>query len=197
MQYGPGVRQIAAERATRLPWLAPPAGYIVLIQDVAYGNRYKIARHQQLDQHQIKRGADFPFETRVALILEAENAAAAERDLQKELAAGATLGDWFDLAQLPKTPPAPSIAPAPTQPQESVSLLDLVENDEGADSLLREADIVATKGHVSTPRRSARQQPSRPRRRRSRVWRWAFALGLLVFVWRLRRRACRQYRARH
>ncbi|MCY4062701.1 MAG: SH3 domain-containing protein [Chloroflexi bacterium] len=182
MQNRPGVRQIAADRASRLPWLAPPAGYIVLIQDVAYGNRYKIARHQQLDQHQIERGADFPFATRVVLILEAENAAEAERDLQDELAAGTTLGDWFDLARFPQTPPAPTPAPAPTQMQESVSLLDLVENDEGADSLLQEADIVATKGHVSAPRRRARPQPTRPRRRRPRAARWAFALGLLVFI---------------
>lgn len=182
MQNRPGVRQIAAERATRLPWLAPPAGYIVLIQDVAYGNRYKIARHQQLDQHQIQRGADFPFETRVVLILEAENAEETERDLQDELAAGTALGDWFDLAQFPPRPPAPTAAPAPTQAQESVSLLDLVENDEGADSLLQEAEIVATKGHVSTPRRRSRPQPSRARRRRPRAARWAFALGLLVFV---------------
>lgn len=181
MQNRPGVRQIAADRATRLPWLAPPAGYIALIQDVAYGNRYKIARHQQLDRHQIKRGADFPFETRVVLIFEAENAAEAERDLQNELAAGSTLGDWFDLAQFPKTPPPPSIAPVSTGSQESVSLRDLVENDEGADSLLQDADIVATKGHVSHPRRSARPESSRARRR-PRVARWAFALGLLVFV---------------
>jgi len=182
LQYGPGVRQIVAERATRLPWLAPPAGYIVLIQDVAYGNRYKIARHQQLDQHQIKRGADFPFETRVAMILEAENAEQAERDLQDELAAGTRLGDWFDLARFPNTQPAPRADPAPAIPQESISLRDLVENDEGADSLLQEADIVATKGHVSAPRRRARPQPSRARRRRPRAARWAFALGLLVFV---------------
>ncbi len=181
MQNRPGVRRIAADRVTRLPWLAPPAGYIVLIQDVAYGNRYKIARHQQLDRRQIKRGADFPFETRVALILESENAAEAERELQDELAAATALGDWFDLAQFPKTPPSPSIAPAPTRPQESISLRDLVENDEGADSLLQDANIVATKGHVSAPRRRGRTEPSRARRR-PWVARWAFALGLLVFV---------------
>ena len=178
----PGVRQIAADRVSRLPWLAPPAGYIVLIQDVAYGNRCKIARHQQLDRYQIKRGADFPFQTRVVLILEAENAAQAERDLHDELAAEAAIGDWFDLAEFPKSPPAQTLAPAPTRPQELVSLRDLVENDEGADSLLKEADIVAANRHVSRPRRPARPETSSARRRRPRAARWAFALGLLVLV---------------
>lgn len=191
MQNRHDVRRIAADGVTRLPWLAPPAGYIVLIQDVAYGNRYKIARHQQLDRHQIRRGADFPFETRVALILEAENAVQAERDLHDELAAGTALGAWFDLDQIPKAPPAQPLPPSPPRSKEAVSLRDLVENDSGADSLLQEANIVGARPAPSaSPARSApsaspaRQRIERrsARRRRPRVARWAFAFGAIVFL---------------
>lgn len=191
MQNRHDVRRIAADGVSRLPWLAPPAGYVVLIQDVAYGNRYKIARHQQLDQHQIRRGADFPFETRVALILEAENAVQAERDLHDELAAGTALGAWFDLDQFPKAPPAQPMSPSPPRPIEAVSLRDLVENDSGADSLLQEANIVGARPAPSaSPARTApsaspaRQRIERrsARRRRPRVARWAFAFGAIVFL---------------
>jgi len=167
---------------SRLPWLAPPAGYVVLIKDVAYGDRYKIARHQQLDRHQIERGADFPFQTRVVLILEAENAAEAERDLHDELAAGKAIGDWFDLDQFPKTPPARTIPPVPTPPQESVSLRDLVENDDGADSLLQEANIVGARSRPSISRRPSRNMQHTARRRRPKFARWVFVLGLIVLV---------------
>jgi len=182
LQDRPGVRQIAADRVSRLPWLAPPAGYVVLIKDVAYGNRYKIARHQQLDRHQIERGADFPFQTRVVLILEAENAAEAERDLHDELAAGKAIGDWFDLDQFPKTPPAQTIPPVPRPPQESVSLRDLVENDDGADSLLQEANIVGARSRPSISRRPSRNMQHTARRRRPKFARWVFVLGLIVLV---------------
>ena len=196
MQNIPGVRQLATDHVSRLPWLAPPAGYIVLIQDVAYGNRYKIARHQQLDPYHIKRGADFPFETRAVLILEAENAAEAERELHDELSAGAAIGDWFDLAQAPKAPPVQTIAPAPTQTQASISLRDLVENDEGADSLLHEANIVETKGHVSTPGRRARPEPSRTRRRRSKSRSLGFCPGTVRVACGACRRAIQRSKAR-
>lgn len=145
MQNKPGVREIAADRVSRLPWLAPPAGYILLIKDVAYGNRYIIARHQQLDSRQIKRGARFPFETRVALILEADNAAEAERDLQDELAAGTVIGDWFDLDRFPQTPPVQ------LQQRKSMSLRELARNDEEAESLLRDMQLVGAGSQAHEP----------------------------------------------
>ncbi|MCY3978520.1 MAG: SH3 domain-containing protein [Chloroflexi bacterium] len=93
----PDVKPIALDRVSRLPWVAPPAGYIILILDVDYGSRYKIARHQQLDRHQMRRGADLPFETRVARIWQADDAAAAELALHDEIAAGTAIGEWFEL----------------------------------------------------------------------------------------------------
>ena len=182
MQHKPGTRQIAADRVSRLPWLVPPAGYILLIQDVAYGNRYKIARQQQLDRHLIKRGADFPFETRVALILEADNAAQAERDLHDELAAGTAIGDWFDLDKFPKEEPVQTIPPVPASQEEAVSLRDLVENDDGADSLLQNSKVVGARMRPSAPQTTARRQRRHTRRRRPRVTRWAVVLGLIVLL---------------
>ena len=169
MRNKPGVRQIEASRVSGLPWLAPPAGYVILIQDVAYGNRYKIARHQQLDRRMIRRGADFPFETRVALILKAVNAAAAERDLHDELAPGLPFGDWFDLQQFP-----PEQAQS-ARGQESVSLRDLARNDKEAESLLGEMQLVGASSQAPAP---SVRRPAR--RRRPRVMRWALLLALVI-----------------
>ena len=176
MQNAPGVRQIAHDRLSRLPWLAPPAGYVILIQDLAYGNRYKIARHQQLDRHLMRRGADFPFETRVARILEAENAAVAEQDLHDKLAAGVKIGEWFDLEHVPQDQPSRA------SHQESVSLRDLAQNDMDAESLLQDSNIVGTTTAVSLPQTAAPRVQRTTRRRRPRVMRWAFLLGLIVLV---------------
>ncbi len=183
----PDVKPIALDRVSRLPWVAPPAGYIILIQDVAYGSRYKIARHQQLDRHLIRRGADFPFETRVVRIWKANEAAAAERDLHDEIAAGTSIGEWFDLYQ------SPTAASAPASQYESVSLRDLAQHSGDAESLLQDAKIVGAGSHVSTPQASAgglvsRRQTSAPAAgraattRRPRRARWAFALGLFILA---------------
>ncbi len=181
MQYRHGEKEIDGGRASRLPWVAPPAGYVILIQDVAYGNRYKVARHQQLDQRQIKRGAKFPFETRVALILEAENAAGAERDLHNRLAGGAPLGDWFDLDPLHAAPAMATSPPVSARRPGAVALRDLVRNDAGAESLLDDAKVVETTAAPARPRQPAGDaSPAlRPQPRRLR---WAMSVGLLIVI---------------
>ena len=199
MKAWQGVRQISLKRAAPLPRKWPPAGYVILIQDVAYGNRYKIARHQQLDRHQIKRGDTFPFETRVALILEADDAPQAERDLHDEYAADAAFGDWFDLDRFPEAPTLESKPPRPPGRPETVSLRDLMENGEGADSLLQDSPVVDAAPRESQPRRPARSrqpregrrrqseaQPGRPQpsiqRRQPRRMRWAFVAVALTLA---------------
>jgi len=172
LQNRSGVRRIATDRVSSLPWLPPPAGYIILIQDVAYGNRYKIARHQRLDRHLMRRGADFPFETRVAQILEADNAAQAERDLRDELAPGAPADEWFDLQRYPLAKPSP--APQPGM----ASLRDLALNDVDAESLLQGAKIVDASSQPANPQRPAAREGSAPDRR----WLGAIALGLAVLA---------------
>jgi len=167
----PGVQQIAVNRVSRLPWLAPPAGYVILVQDVAYGNRYTIARHQELGRRMIRRGADFPFETRVIRIWQAENAAAAERDLHDELAPGLPIGEWFDLRQFP-----------PEQAQragqgDSVSLRDLARNEKEADSLLEDMQLVGAEPQAAAP--SVRRPAGR---RRPPVMRWVALLALVVLA---------------
>ncbi|MCY3833805.1 MAG: SH3 domain-containing protein [Chloroflexi bacterium] len=176
MQNKSGLRRIAADRVTSLPWLPPPAGYIILIQDVAYGNRYKIARHQRLDRNLIRRGADFPFETKVVRILEADNAAEAERELHDELAPGAPAGDWFDLQRYPPAKPRPA-------PQLGmVSLRDLARNDGVAESLLQGSEIVDATSRASEPQRRATSDARALSRRRPRALRWALLLMLLVIA---------------
>ena len=183
----PDVKPIASDRVSRLPWIAPPAGYIILIQDVAYGSRYKIARHQQLDRHLMRRGADFPFETRVARIWQAEDAAAAELALHDEIAAGTAIGEWFDLYQ------SPTAASAPARQYESVSLRDLAQHSGDAESLLQDAKIVGAGSHVSMPQASAGELASGPQAHAPEVQRaatsggprrvrWAFVLGLLILA---------------
>ena len=183
----PDVKPIALDRVSRLPWVTPPAGYIVLIQDVAYGSRYMIARHQQLDRRLMRRGADFPFETRVLRIWQADDAAAAERDLHYEIAAGTTIGEWFDLYQFP------TASSASASQYESVSLRDLAQHSGDAESLLQDAKIVGAVRHRSTPHAPAGDPASTPQTsapaegraattRGPRRLRWAFVLGLFVLA---------------
>ena len=183
----PDVKLIALNRVSRLPWVAPPAGYIILIQDVAYGSRYNIARHQQLDRQLMRRGADFPFETRVVRIWQADDAAAAERDLHDEIAAGTTIGEWFDLYQFP------TASSAPASQYESFSLRDLAQHSGDAESLLQDAKIVGAGRPVSTPQAPVGRPASTPETpapgvqrvatpRRPRRVRWAFVLGLLILA---------------
>lgn len=183
----PDVKRIALDRVSRLPWVAPPAGYIILIQDVAYGSRYKIARHQQLDRHLMRRGADFPFETRVARIWQADDAAAAELALHDEIAAGTAIGEWFDLYQFPKA------SSAPASQYDSVSLLDLAQHSGDAESLLQDAKIVGASGPAATTQAPADSPSSRlqtpapgiqraARTRGPRRLRWAFVLGMFILA---------------
>ncbi len=183
----PDVKRIDLDRVSRLPWVAPPAGYIILIQDVAYGSRYKIARHQQLDRHLIRCGADFPFDTRVARIWQADDAAAAERELHDEIAAGTAIGEWFDLYQFPKA------SYAHASQYESVSLRDLAQHSGDAESLLQDAKIVGAGGPAATTQAPAGSPESRPqtpapgiqraaRTRGPRRLRWAFVLGLFILA---------------
>lgn len=183
----PDVKAIALDRVSRLPWVAPPAGYIILIQDVAYGSRYKIARHQQLDRRLLRRGADFPFETKVVRIWQADDAAAAERDLHVEISAGTAIGEWFDLYHYP------TASSAPASQDDAVSLRELAQNSGDAESLLQDARIVGAGEAVSTPQAPAGGPAFTPQTaapaegraatsRRPRRVRWAFVLGLLILA---------------
>ena len=119
----------------------------------------------------IRRGADFPFETRVIRIWQAENAAAAERDLHDELAPGLPIGEWFDLRQFP---------PEQAQPAgqgDSVSLRDLARNEKAADSLLEDMQLVGAEPQAAAP--SVRRPAGR---RRPPVMRWVALLALVVLA---------------
>ena len=160
----PNVRQIAADSALRASALRPPAGYILLIQDVAYGSRYKLASHKHLDEELLRRGGAFAFETRVLRVWQADDLAAGERELQAQLAPNEAYGDWFDLARVP---PATG---APRRRRAAASLHRLARNDAGAESLLKDARIVNSR---------AQPQAQRSGRRPARL---AFMLALLVLV---------------
>ncbi len=167
MQAGQQFRRIPTQQAANLPRLEPPAGYVVLIQDVDYGNRFKIGRIQQIDRDQIRRVAALSIEIRLALILEAENAAGASLDLHDQFVGHGSLDEWFDLddermRQLDEI----------GRPQ-ALSLRTLALNEMGAESLVQDAKIV----------RTAPESPfahlQRPEKRPARRW-LAWAILLLI-----------------
>ena len=168
MQAGQQFRRIPTQQAANLPRLQPPAGYVVVIQDVDYGNRFKIGRAQQIDRDQIRRIADLSIEIRLALILEAENAAGLALDLRDQFVGQGSLDEWFDLddaqvAQLDEIgrPQAPS-------------LRTLALNEMGAESLVQDAKIVRTTPESPFARRQRSEK--RPARR------WLAWVILLLIV---------------
>ena len=169
MQNRRGVRRVAAKPVSHLPMLKPPAGYVILIQDVEYGSRYKIARLQQLDRHQIEYGAEFPFETKVVLILQAEDAAGLALDLHDEHAGDIEVGEWFDLhdAQVASLlgigrPPPPSLS-------------DLAFNEIAGESLLQDSKVVATKPQLPQTRIQRTEK-----RRTPRIVTWALLIMVII-----------------
>lgn len=168
MQAGQQFRRIPTQQAANLPRLQPPAGYVVVIQDVDYGNRFKIGRAQQIDRDQIRRIADLSIEIRLALILEADNAAGLALDLRDQFVGQGSLDEWFDLddaqvAQLDEIgrPQAPS-------------LRTLALNEMGAESLVQDAKIVRTTPESPFARRQRSEK--RPARR------WLAWVILLLIV---------------
>jgi len=81
-----------------LPRLYKPAGYVYLLQDVEVSGHIKIG----FTNHPKRRLSDFgvtlPFETKVVLILESDDAVALERALHQHYAAHRKKGEWFDLS---------------------------------------------------------------------------------------------------
>ncbi len=168
MQIPQQFSRIPTQQAANLPRLKAPAGYVVVIQDVDYGNRFKIARLQRIDRDQIRRVADLSIETRLALILEAENAAGLALELHDRFAGRGSVGEWFDLddagvGQFDEI----------GRPQ-ALSLRELALNEMGAESLVQDAKIVRTA--PESPFAYLQPQEKRPARR------WTAWLILLLIV---------------
>lgn len=80
-----------------MPAQTYPGGYVCLIRDVAYGNRYMLLRLR--DPRGLKRRLidNRNFKTELAYAWQAADAAAAEAFLRGLWAPGAGRGEWFDL----------------------------------------------------------------------------------------------------
>ncbi len=91
------VKRIPIRDYRKLPRLKSPAGYVCLIRDMDYDNRYKIERmnHPATDFGRLK--AELPFKTQIAYIAETNNVAASERYLHQRYAKHSARGEWFDL----------------------------------------------------------------------------------------------------
>lgn len=168
MQTGQQFKRIPIGQAADLPRLKAPAGYVVVIQDVEYGNRFKIAQLAQIDRDQIRRVAELSIEIRLALILEAENAAGLALALHDRFVGRGKLGDWFDLddAQLAQLDDL-------GRPQ-LTSLRELAFNEMRATSLVGDATIVRTA--PQSPFDHLRRREKRPARR------WTAWVVLLLIV---------------
>ena len=91
------VKRIPIRDYRKLPRLKSPAGYVCLIRDMDYDNRYKIERmnHPATDFGRLK--AELPFKTQIAYIAETNDADASERYLHQRYAKHSARGEWFDL----------------------------------------------------------------------------------------------------
>ncbi len=169
MQAGQQFKRIPLHQAARLPRLVSPAGYVIVIQDVDYGNRFKIARLQQIDRDQIRRVAELSIDTRLALILEAENAAASALALHDRFVPQGREGGWFDLEQA-QLAQLDDIG----RPQ-AMSLRELAHNEMGGESLVQDAKIVRTTPQTPIAHLHSREKP------RGRPWlAWLFLLLIVA-----------------
>ncbi len=168
MQDGRGIKRIPLARAENLPWLKAPAGYVIVIEDLEYGNRFIILRLQEVNSRALARAAAFPFETELYVVFSAPDAAELARELHGRFAATEDHNQWFDLdeaqaAQLREfgRPQAPS-------------LRDLALRELEGQSLLEKSRIVSAKAEgLPAQARTSRQRPQR---------RWPAWLLLLAIV---------------
>ncbi len=90
----PKITRKDRRRYKTLPKLSAPAGYVCLIRDVDYGNSFAFLRAQDPSEIDRFRGA-WTFKTQLEQIFEADDAAAAERELQQRY--NPAKSDWFEL----------------------------------------------------------------------------------------------------
>ena len=156
MQTRRGIKRIELDHADFLPRLDPPEGYVVILEDVEFG-RYRFMRAPTVDRPRIESGAEFPFEVTVALIFQADNAAAAELDLRDQFVSRGDIGEWFDLDASQRADLDQIGHPEP------VTLRHLALPESETSSLLRDSKIVSTKPQSRT--RVLPRERKRPLRR--------------------------------
>ncbi len=165
MQDRRSIKRIPPSRQTNSPRLQAPAGYVVVVEDVDLGDRFKIVTMQELNSRSLARETDLAFATELFLAFSAGDAAALARELHGRFAPGGDIGDWFDLdraqiAQLREVgrPAAPS-------------LRDLALSAVDGQSLVEKSQVISAAPesrprHVRSPRPpQARAARPRPRRR--------------------------------
>ena len=88
------MQRISPDTFDRRPELSGRAGYICVLRDVSYGNRFKFLRVKGYTEF-TKYGGEI-FEVDLALVYQSDDAAADLRRLLDEVA-NASLDEWFDL----------------------------------------------------------------------------------------------------
>ena len=90
-----GLRLIRLDKFDRQPTRNYPGGYICLIRDVDFGDRYQLIRLRSPKELSSHYAASFVMDLTAAW--HAKDAESAERKLRAELSSGAASGEWFDL----------------------------------------------------------------------------------------------------
>lgn len=119
-----GLRAIPLRQFAQQPVKTFPGGYVCLVRDVAYGNRYMLLRLRDPKRLQQRLYEHGNFATELAYAWQAARVDEAEKTLRKKLVPGSEQGEWFDLdigqlAQLSKLAirsRQPQPAPNPRKP---------------------------------------------------------------------------------
>ena len=150
------------------PSLSPPAGYICMLRDVSYGDRYQIVQLQDPDK--IAVYLDQSFDVEIALVFQASDAGQSLGELLDFVGASRT-GEWFDLADdrfksLRSMGTAGRAHRRFSRP--SNSLADLLAGSEPRAALPPSAPRRRPEAAAAAPRQARRSTPnSAPRRRQS------------------------------
>ncbi|MYD09628.1 MAG: hypothetical protein F4X02_06255 [Chloroflexi bacterium] len=169
-----GIKHIPLARARNLPRLSPPAGYVIVIEDIDLGDRFKIVVMQEVNRRALAGQMDLVFETKLFLALSAADAEALALELHDRFAPGGDIDDWFDLDPA-EVGQLRNFGRRPRRESGQPSLRDLALSEAEGRSLVDKSRVVAAPPHAS-PRQT---QAARPRPQR-RLGTWLLLLAIVA-----------------
>ena len=168
-----GIKHIPLSRAKDLPRLKAPAGYVVVLEDVDLGDRFKIVIMQEVNNRALASETGLFFETKIFLALSAADAEALALELYDRFAVGGDIDDWFDLDRAQADQLRDFGRPS-LREVDRPSLRDLALSEATGQSLVGKPRMESAR-----PQAPSRQtQAGRPRSQR----RWATWMLLLAIV---------------
>ena len=93
------LKRISREYVDSLPKLNAPAGYIYVLQEMKFGDDFKIGKTKYPSRRLYEFGVQLPFQVKPVLVRKTDDASAAETYLHKRFERQSTVSEWFRLSK--------------------------------------------------------------------------------------------------